>query len=110
MSIILLKTLALGSYSDQLAECLNLLDQAAQMLADNAVDDLHVSCSFAELLHSMTGRIRSNIVRVSKYKGSRQEGRADQGGRPQSTPPTLQPHPGKYYAGRDLADNVDRTS
>ena len=64
VSTILLKTLALGTYLDHLEESLDLIDGAAQVLADDAVDELHIATNLAELLLSMTARMRLNMIRA----------------------------------------------
>jgi hypothetical protein len=65
VAIILLKTFALGATEEEVAHSLNLLDRAVEALRTSIVDDVHVGNRFAELVETLTHRIRQSFVRMS---------------------------------------------
>lgn len=83
VSMILLKTFALGATEDDMAVSLSLLDQAAHALHVCIVDDVHIGSRFAELLSVLAQRVRSRIVRVSRGGRSSTASRANS-----QSPPT----------------------
>ncbi|KAF2106244.1 hypothetical protein BDV96DRAFT_508227 [Lophiotrema nucula] len=70
VAIILLKTFALGATEDDVAYSLNLLGRAVLALRTSIVDDVHVGNRFADLMESLTNRIRARFVRLSGNGGS----------------------------------------
>jgi len=65
VAIILLKTFALGATEDDVAITLGLLDRAVFALRTSIVDDVHVGNRFADLVETLTGRIRGRFVRLA---------------------------------------------
>lgn len=65
VAIILLKTFALGATEDDVAISLGLMDRAVSALRTSIVDDVHVGNRFADLLDTLTNRIRSRFVRMA---------------------------------------------
>lgn len=65
VAIILLKTFALGATEDDVAITLGLLDRAVVALRTSIVDDVHVANRFADLLDTLTHRIRGRFVRLA---------------------------------------------
>ncbi len=65
VAIILLKTFALGATEDDVAISLGLMDRAVEALRTSIVDDVHVGNRFADLLDTLTNRIRSRFVRMA---------------------------------------------
>ena len=65
VAIILLKTFALGATEDEVGLSLRLLDSAVEALRTSIVDDVHVGNRFAELVETLTRRIRQSFVRMS---------------------------------------------
>lgn len=65
VAIILLKTFALGATEDDVAISLSLMHGAVEKLRTSIVDDVHVGTRFADLLETLTNRIRSRFVRMS---------------------------------------------
>lgn len=65
VAIILLKTFALGATEDDVAVSLGLLDRAVEALSTSIVDDVHVGNRFAELVETLTKRIRARFVRIA---------------------------------------------
>lgn len=70
VAMILLKTFALGAFEDDVAISLNLMDRAVQCIRSSIVDDVHVGNGFADLLETLTNRIRSRFVRMATKGGS----------------------------------------
>ena len=70
VAIILLKTFALGATEDDVATSLTLLDRAVEALRTSIVDDVHVGNRFADLVETLTHRIRSRFVRLAANGGS----------------------------------------
>lgn len=66
VSMVLLKTFALGATQDDISYSLSLLDQAVHALQVCIVDDVHIGSRFAELLNILAQRVRSRMVRVSR--------------------------------------------
>ena len=64
VAIILLKTFALGATEEDVAISLNLLSDAVTALREGIVDDVHVGNRFADLVETLTRRIRSRFVRL----------------------------------------------
>ncbi|KAF2705945.1 hypothetical protein K504DRAFT_471382 [Pleomassaria siparia CBS 279.74] len=65
VAIILLKTFALGATEDDVAYSLGLLDRGVEALRTSIVDDVHVGNRFADLVETLTHRIRARFVRLS---------------------------------------------
>ncbi|KAF2011231.1 hypothetical protein BU24DRAFT_426314 [Aaosphaeria arxii CBS 175.79] len=65
VAIILLKTFALGATEDDVAYSLTLLDRAVEALRTSLVDDVHVGNRFADLVETLTHRIRARFVRLA---------------------------------------------
>jgi hypothetical protein len=65
VAIILLKTFALGATEEDVAISLNLLSDAVTALRQGIVDDVHVGNRFADLVETLTHRIRSRFVRLA---------------------------------------------
>lgn len=65
VAIILLKTFALGATEDDVAITLSLLDRAVYALRTSIVDDVHVGNRFADLVDTLTHRIRGRFVRLA---------------------------------------------
>ncbi|KAJ4351821.1 zinc finger transcriptional activator [Didymosphaeria variabile] len=65
VAIILLKTFALGATEKDVAKTLGLLDQAVYALRTSIVDDVHVGNRFADLVDTLTHRIRGRFVRLA---------------------------------------------
>ncbi|KAF2745049.1 hypothetical protein M011DRAFT_528085 [Sporormia fimetaria CBS 119925] len=65
VAIILLKTFALGATEDDVAYSLGLLDRSVEALRTSIVDDVHVGNRFADLVETLSHRIRSRFVRLS---------------------------------------------
>jgi hypothetical protein len=74
--IILLKTFALGAPEDDVAISLDLLSRAVDALRNSIVDDVHVGNRFADLLDTLTNRVRARFVRMTATGGSRGISRA----------------------------------
>jgi len=66
VAIILLKTFALGASEDDVAKSLALMDGTVEALRTSIVDDVHVASRFADLLDTLTKRIRSRFVRMAR--------------------------------------------
>lgn len=72
VAMILLKTFALGAFEDDVAISLTLMDRAVQCIRSSIVDDVHVGNGFADLLETLTNRIRSRFVRMATKGNSGQ--------------------------------------
>ncbi|GAB7339211.1 hypothetical protein MBLNU457_5870t1 [Dothideomycetes sp. NU457] len=66
VAIILLKTFALGASEDDVAKSLGLMDGTVEALRTSIVDDVHVASRFADLLDTLTKRIRTRFVRMAR--------------------------------------------
>ena len=64
VAIILLKTFALGSTQNDVEESLNILAKGVEALRHSIVDDVHVGNRFADLVETLTHRIKSRFVRL----------------------------------------------
>jgi hypothetical protein len=64
VAIILLKTFALGSTQNDVEESLNILARGVEALRHSIVDDVHVGNRFADLVETLTQRIKSRFVRL----------------------------------------------
>ncbi|TKA65796.1 hypothetical protein B0A49_11613 [Cryomyces minteri] len=69
VAIILLKTFALGATEDDVAISLGLMDRTVDALRTCIVDDVHVANRFADLLDTLTNRIRVRFVRMAAGGG-----------------------------------------
>ncbi|KAH7113897.1 hypothetical protein B0J11DRAFT_511400 [Dendryphion nanum] len=108
VAIILLKTFALGATEDDVALSLKLLDDGVEALRTSIVDDVHVGNRFADLVETLTHRIRARFVRLAangstgiSRAGSRSPIRAG-AHTPMMPPPQpnqQQPHLASNYAG-----------
>lgn len=65
VAIILLKTFALGATAEDVTQSLSLLDRGVEALRTSIVDDVHVGNRFADLMETLTHRIRHRFVRLS---------------------------------------------
>ncbi|KAJ4299553.1 zinc finger transcriptional activator [Kalmusia sp. IMI 367209] len=65
VAIILLKTFALGATEQDVSITLSLLDRAVYALRTSIVDDVHVGNRFADLVDTLTHRIRGRFVRLA---------------------------------------------
>ncbi|KAI4630426.1 hypothetical protein J4E80_001361 [Alternaria sp. BMP 0032] len=65
VAIILLKTFALGATEEDVAVSLSLLSDSVDALRTSIVDDVHVGNRFADLVETLTHRIRSRFVRLA---------------------------------------------
>lgn len=65
VAIILLKTFALGATEEDVAVSLGLLSSSVDALRTSIVDDVHVGNRFADLVETLTHRIRSRFVRLT---------------------------------------------
>lgn len=72
VAIILLKTFALGATENDVALSLSYLDRTIEALQTCIVDDVHVASRFADLLETLTRRIRQSFVRMTRGGGSGQ--------------------------------------
>ena len=70
VAIILLKTFALGATEEDVAVSLSLLSHSVDALRTSIVDDVHVGNRFADLVETLTHRIRSRFVRLTANGGS----------------------------------------
>ncbi|KAH0558434.1 hypothetical protein GP486_004913 [Trichoglossum hirsutum] len=64
-AMFLLKTFALGAKEDEVAISLSLMDRAISALRNCIVDDVHLGNRFADLLDTLTQRIRARFVRMA---------------------------------------------
>ncbi|GME28722.1 fungal zn binuclear cluster domain containing protein [Neofusicoccum parvum] len=79
VTIILLKTFALGATEDDVALSLGLMEEAVSALRNCIVDDVHVGNRFADMLITLITRIKSRFVRLAgsgSGRGSMQASRA----------------------------------
>lgn len=65
VTIILLKTFALGATEDDVALSLGLMEEAVPALRNCIVDDVHVGNRFADMLITLITRIKSRFVRMA---------------------------------------------
>ncbi|OJD29400.1 fungal zn binuclear cluster domain containing protein [Diplodia corticola] len=65
VTIILLKTFALGATEDDVALSLGLMEEAVSALRNCIVDDVHVGNRFAGMLITLITRIKSRFVRMA---------------------------------------------
>ncbi len=70
VAIILLKTFALGATEEDVAVSLGLLSDSVDALRTSIVDDVHVGNRFADLVETLSHRIRSRFVRLAANGGS----------------------------------------
>ncbi|KAJ6262373.1 Transcriptional activator [Drechslerella dactyloides] len=62
----LLKTFALGAREDDIKVSMKLMDQTVYALRAASCDDVHLALRFADLLETLTARIRSRFVRMNQ--------------------------------------------
>ncbi|PNS18924.1 hypothetical protein CAC42_6019 [Sphaceloma murrayae] len=90
VAIILLKTFALGATENDVAISLEYLDRTIQALQTCIVDDVHVASRFADLLRTLTDRIRARFVRMTRngqgFSRGTSKSPADMPGIPTSQP------------------------
>ncbi|KAL7271788.1 zinc finger transcriptional activator [Rhizina undulata] len=67
-SMFLLKTFALGAKEEDVALSINLIDRTIHALRAASVDDVHIGLGFADLLETLTKRIKSRFVRMSRSR------------------------------------------
>lgn len=103
VAIILLKTFALGATEDDVAYSLELLDRGVEALRTSIVDDVHVGNRFADLMETLTRRIRSRFVRLAA-NGSSGISRAGSGSptRTGAQTPVMGPPPQPMQQGQHL--------
>ncbi|KAF1982456.1 hypothetical protein K402DRAFT_195474 [Aulographum hederae CBS 113979] len=65
VTIILLKTFALGGFEGDVAISLMLLDNAVDAMRTCVVDDVHIANSFSDLVHRLTATVRARFVRMA---------------------------------------------
>ncbi|OJJ30505.1 hypothetical protein ASPWEDRAFT_55076 [Aspergillus wentii DTO 134E9] len=65
-SIFLMKALSLGTRQAKLRESLDILENCIHALKTNALDDIHLSTRYAELLAMHVSRLRRNLLASSK--------------------------------------------
>jgi hypothetical protein len=106
VAIILLKTFALGATEDDVAYSLGLLDRGVEALRTSIVDDVHVGNRFADLVETLTHRIRARFVRLAangsngiSRAGSRSPTRAGAHTPMMPPPPLHQAHLAPPYGG-----------
>ncbi|KAB8360709.1 hypothetical protein FH972_024445 [Carpinus fangiana] len=68
VSMMLLKTIALGAAGDEVDQCIKLLRRATSALRTCVVDDVHVSTSVAGLIEVLTQRASARLVRIRTKK------------------------------------------
>jgi hypothetical protein len=90
VAIILLKTFALGATEEDVAVSLALLSGAVDALRTSIVDDVHVGNRFADLVETLTHRIRSRFVRLAA-NGSGSAGMSRAGSRSPVSAPLMPP-------------------
>ena len=95
VAIILLKTFALGATEDDVALSLGLLSDSVDALRTSIVDDVHVGNRFADLVETLSQRIRSRFVRLAA-NGSTNISR---GGSRSPIPAPLMPPPSLGHGG-----------
>lgn len=61
-AMFLLKTFALGASKRDVGISLNLMDQVVDALRNCVVDDVHLGIRFADLLETLTSRLRSRFI------------------------------------------------
>ncbi|KAI9786393.1 MAG: hypothetical protein M1839_006853 [Geoglossum umbratile] len=64
------QTFALGAKEDEVAISLSLMDRAINALRTCIVDDVHLGNRFADLLDTLTQRIRARFVRMAGIHGT----------------------------------------
>ncbi|KAH7371223.1 hypothetical protein BKA66DRAFT_572960 [Pyrenochaeta sp. MPI-SDFR-AT-0127] len=96
VAIILLKTFALGATEEDVAVSLGLLSDSVDALRTSIVDDVHVGNRFADLVETLTHRIRSRFVRlaVNGSTGISRAGSKSPVSAPLMPPPSLGQVPG----------------
>ncbi|KAJ4362319.1 zinc finger transcriptional activator [Neocucurbitaria cava] len=100
VAIILLKTFALGATEEDVAVSLGLLSDSVDALRTSIVDDVHVGNRFADLVETLTHRIRSRFVRLAANGSSGSTGISRAGSEgPLSTQP-LMPPPAPNHLGQ----------
>ncbi|KAF3919303.1 hypothetical protein ABW21_db0200990 [Orbilia brochopaga] len=62
----LLKTFALGAREDDIKVSMKLMDQTVYALRAASCDDVHLALRFADLLETLTARIRARFVRMNQ--------------------------------------------
>ena len=63
-AMFLLKTFALGATKSDVEESIGLMDQTVDALQNCVVDDVHLGIRFADLLESLTSRLRTRFINV----------------------------------------------
>jgi hypothetical protein len=61
-AMFLLKTFALGASKNDVEISIGLMDQAVDALRNCVVDDVHLGIRFADLLETLTSRLRSRFI------------------------------------------------
>ncbi|CAL3969249.1 unnamed protein product [Diplocarpon coronariae] len=61
-AMFLLKTFALGATKSDVEESIGLMDRAVDALRNCVVDDVHLGIRFADLLETLTSRLRSRFI------------------------------------------------
>ncbi|KAF2838173.1 hypothetical protein M501DRAFT_857119 [Patellaria atrata CBS 101060] len=99
VAIILLKTFALGATEGEVAISLDLMSRAVEALRTCVVDDVHVANRFAELLDTLTNRIRSRFVRMAATGGTGVSRGASRSPMPAVAIPPMMPPPPHTHQG-----------
>ncbi|KFY10034.1 hypothetical protein V492_05240 [Pseudogymnoascus sp. VKM F-4246] len=81
-AMFLLKTFALGASKNDVEVSIGLMDRAVEALRDCVVDDVHLGTRFADLLHTLTTRLRNRFMHapVSSEAGASDSQQATAGG------------------------------
>ena len=81
-AMFLLKTFALGASKNDVEVSIGLMDRAVEALRDCVVDDVHLGTRFADLLHTLTTRLRNRFMHapVSSEAGASDSQQAIAGG------------------------------
>jgi len=79
-AMFLLKTFALGASKSDVEVSIGLMDRAVEALRDCVVDDVHLGTRFADLLQTLTTRLRNRFMHapVSSEAGNSSDQQSDQ--------------------------------
>lgn len=75
-AMFLLKTFALGAPKSDVEISIQLMDQTVDALRNCVVDDVHLGTRFADLLESLTSRLRNRFIHAPPPPVSNTEGRS----------------------------------
>lgn len=71
-AMFLLKTFALGASRSAVKESIDLMDSTVEALRNCVVDDVHLGIRFADMLETLTGRLRNRFMHVTNGSGKGQ--------------------------------------